>query len=302
MWRNARWPSSSGWLREHNDALRDRDAEGRLLRARPLQPAPLDRGGDRLPRQRRPRGGAARPRALRLLRPLRRRPAGLRVRAGIVGAGAVRAGGVHQLVELQARRAGYARRRRPHRRGRGSSTPSRTRGWCRRRGVLPGDVPRRRRRGTCATGTWPTRSTRSSTISRRSAAGRRRSSCGRTTRTSATPAPPRWRRPGAQRRPARARAARRRTLAGRLHHLPGTVTAADDWGGRPSASACAARCRAATRSCSTSAGRRRFWCSSAAASCCGPRLERAIGVIYRPETERAEPLLPRPAAPTSSTR
>ena len=40
---------------------------------------------------------------------------------------------------------------------------------------------------------------------------------------------------------------------------------------------------------------------AAGRACDEPRLERAIGVIYRPETERLEPLLPRPAVATSST-
>ncbi len=52
-------------------------AQGRVLRPGPLQPARLDGGRDRLPGQGRPRGGRARARPLRLLRPLRRRPPGL---------------------------------------------------------------------------------------------------------------------------------------------------------------------------------------------------------------------------------
>ena len=44
--------------------------------------------------------------------------------------------------------------------------------------------------GTCATRTWPTRWTHCGNISARSAAARRSSWCGRTTRTSATRAPP----------------------------------------------------------------------------------------------------------------
>ena len=39
--------SSSRWLREHNDVLGDASGQGRVLRARPLQPVPVDRGGHR---------------------------------------------------------------------------------------------------------------------------------------------------------------------------------------------------------------------------------------------------------------
>ena len=60
---------------------------------------------------------------------------------------------------------------------------------------------------------------------------------------------------------------------------------------RPSASTCARRWPAATRRCSTRSGIPRFLLDlattrAAARRCAAPRLERAIGVIYRPETER----------------
>ncbi len=56
------------------------EPQGRLLRPGPLQPARLDGGRARLPRQGRPRGGRAGAPPLRLLRPLRRGPPGVRLR------------------------------------------------------------------------------------------------------------------------------------------------------------------------------------------------------------------------------
>ena len=62
-----------------------------------------------------------------------------------------------------------------------------------RRRVLPDDVQRAATsRGTCATATWPTRSSELLTLPRAHAAWRARSSSGRTTRIWATRARPRW--------------------------------------------------------------------------------------------------------------
>ena len=84
------------WMWRNHDVLRVRrvDAgaqrrarapgdQGPLLRARPLQPAGLDRGRDPVPRPRRPRRSRSGPRALRLLRPRRARGPGLRLRARV---------------------------------------------------------------------------------------------------------------------------------------------------------------------------------------------------------------------------
>ena len=67
MWRNAEVAEFVTLLREWNDAVTAEFAKGRLLWARPVQPAPLDGGGRRVPRRHRPRGRAARPPALRVL-------------------------------------------------------------------------------------------------------------------------------------------------------------------------------------------------------------------------------------------
>ena len=82
MWRNAVVRDFADWLRWHNERCgADGRAPDRLLRSRPLQPAPVDAGGDRLPRHRRSAGRGAGATALRLLRPrVGRRRAGLRIR------------------------------------------------------------------------------------------------------------------------------------------------------------------------------------------------------------------------------
>jgi hypothetical protein len=158
--------------------------------ARPLQPARLDGGGARLPRQGGPRGGQARARALRLLRPLRRGHPGLRLRRQLRPGQVVRGRGRRQLVELQRRAAEYARATAGSPRT-SSSTPSRTRGWSERRGVLPLDVPRPRLVVEPARPPHG-RDARALVAHLDRQAGARRSSSGRTTRTSATRAPPRW--------------------------------------------------------------------------------------------------------------
>ena len=110
--------------------------------------------------------------------------------AGLGGAESCERQAVQQLQELhriaaeQVSKSGHAERTAgstPSRTPASSSTPSGTTARC---------SAAASRRGTCATATWPTRSTRSSTTSGAPAARRRRRSCGSTTRTSATPAPP----------------------------------------------------------------------------------------------------------------
>ena len=139
-----RWSSSSSGCASTTTRCRRRP-EGRLLRPGPLQPARVDGGGGRLPGAGRPRGGAARARALRLLRPLRRRPAGLRLRGRDRRGGVVRAAGGRAAgrARRMARRRGAARRAR--RRGRALLRRAERAARGERRGVLPLDVPRRRR-------------------------------------------------------------------------------------------------------------------------------------------------------------
>ena len=112
MWRNADVLDFVAWLREHNDALAAATPTGRLLRPRPLQPARSMEAVIALPRRVDPRGRAAGARALRLLRPLRRRPAGLRLRGRHRRRGAVRGARSVQPARRAAApwRAGYAGR------------------------------------------------------------------------------------------------------------------------------------------------------------------------------------------------
>ena len=93
--------------------------------------------------------------------------------AGIGGAEPCEQQAVQQLVELQAMARRIARRQRAHRRGRATSSPSRTRGWWSTPRSTTGRCSAAASRaGTCATGTWPRRWTSSSPTSRpRSAAG-----------------------------------------------------------------------------------------------------------------------------------
>ena len=167
--------------------------EGPVLRSRPLQPAGVDRSGHRLPRPRRSRRSAHGPaigtRASTTSAPKGRRTATRsRTRARFPCENEV----VAQLVALRAPCRGLPAPRRLGRRGRAvlrraerassCATPRSTTSRC----TAP-----RSRRGTSATGTWPARSTRSSSISTASSATPR-SSCGSTTRTSATRARRRW--------------------------------------------------------------------------------------------------------------
>ena len=169
---------------------------------------------------------------------------------------------VAQLVEMQRRKIARSGRS-P---GRRRLVPRRPAGSCRaqRRGLLPRDVRRpRARRGTCATRTWPTRSTCSPSTSatatpaqarhlgaqlarRRRARDRAR----RRRRDHARPAPA-----AAPPRRDRASSASPRTTAPSSPHTTGMSPA--------SASACDRRCRAAGRSCSTPPELPRFYATSA---------------------------------------
>ena len=130
-----------------------------------------------------------------LLRALRRGPAGVRLRRRVrARAESCEDEVVEQLVELQrrARRARCAATAASPRTS--SSSPSRTRGvGAERRGVLPLDVPRP---GVVLEPARPAHGRDARRAGRRTSTGRRRgrrrSSSGRTTRTSATRAPPRW--------------------------------------------------------------------------------------------------------------
>ena len=246
--------------------------------------------------------------ALRLLRPLRRRqrrPTATRPRFEL-DASRARTRSSPSCVELRRRAARRAARRPRRRRGRAASTPSRTRAWS--------ATPRRTtarcsaaacRRGTCATATWPRRSTRSSATS--GAHGRRAEDRG----LGAQLAP--RRRPRHRDGPARGEltsaswcasaTASDAVLVGFTHlrrHRDGRLRLGRR---RPSASAVRpGAAPAATRRCSTTPACRASCCRCAATATLRAGAarrrgcERAIGVIYRPETERAEPLLPGPPA------
>ena len=107
---------------------RDAAAGGarRLLWPRPVQHVHLDRGGARAPRSRRPSGGAARARPLRVLRTLRRRQPGVRLCDALRPRRELRAGG--RRAAARARRQGVARSRAasPTATPTRTSTPSRT--------------------------------------------------------------------------------------------------------------------------------------------------------------------------------
>jgi erythromycin esterase-like protein len=200
---------------------------------------------------------------------------------------------VEQLVELQRRAPELASKPAADALDEFFSA-SRTRGWWRTpRSTTAPCSAAACRAGTCATPTWPTRSTRSpSTCGGRGARGR--SWCGRTTPTWATRAPPRWARGRGQRRPARAPAPRRRRAAHRLLHAHGTVTAADDWGDPARRMRVGRRCPGSVERLMHDVGIERFFlplrgseaATAAAEVMREPMLERAIGVIYRPDTER----------------
>ena len=140
-----------------------------------------------------------------------------------------------RVVE-QLRRAAPQRRRLPAPRRAcsprtSSSSPSRTPPWsptprsttARCSATVPAA-------GTCATATWPTRSTSCSRTSTATAAPPA-SSCGRTTRTSATPGRPRWARRGELNlgQLVRERHGDDVVIVGFTTYA-GTVTAASDWG------------------------------------------------------------------------
>ena len=124
-------------------------------------------GGRRLPGDGRPGRRRAGPGALRLLRPLRRRTRRrTATRPPSALAETCEQEVVEQLVDLQRHGRRVRPARRADRRGRVLLRRAERARREERRGVLPRDVPRPGvDRGTCATGTWSTRSTRSSTIS-----------------------------------------------------------------------------------------------------------------------------------------
>ena len=106
------------------------------------------------------------------------------------------------------------------------------------------------------------------------------------------PARPRWAR-GASSTSASWRASATATSAcwSGFTTYDGHVTAASNWGERPRAQACpAGAAPTATKRCSTTSATPNFWLATsdceARRALRAPRLERAIGVIYRPETER----------------
>ena len=185
--------SSAGCARTTTACATPSD-EGRLLRARPLQPRRVDGGGHRLPRRARPRGGSTRPPALRVpaaLLPARARRTG----RPSCSASASPAGGacIEQLVELRRRAGDYLRRdgsaaedeyffaEQNARSSPNAEEYYRTMFGDARRLLEPARPPHGRHARPAHGAPRPPW--------RRRAA----SSSGRTTRTSATPAPPRWR-------------------------------------------------------------------------------------------------------------
>ena len=82
-----------------------------------------------------------------------------------------------------------------------------------------------------------------------------------------------------------------------MHH--GTVSAASDWGDPAERKRVRPALAGSYEALFHATGRARFLLilnesDTVAAQLRNPRLERAIGVIYRPETRAAEPLFPRP--------
>ena len=305
MWRNADVRRvRRRWLREYNDALRRTVDRGRLLRARPVQPAHARwRRCIELSR------AASIPEAAQRAREryacfdhFGRRPAGLRrTRPSVGGAEPCeQRGRSSSCVELQRHGApSYARPRRPRRPRTATSSPSRTRGSSSTPSeYYRADVPRRASRaGTCATGTWPRRSTRSCAHLERTGGTGEGRSCGRTTRTSATRARPSWAQAGELNvgQLVRERHGDETLLVGfTTYHRHGDRRVRL---GRPRRAQArpAARSRAAGRSCSTSRGRVRRFLARARASLRRPAAGARDRRRLPPETERAVALLPRPA-------
>ena len=232
MWRNAEVLDFVGWLRAHNDTASSTEHEGRLLRSRSLQPLHLDGGGARLSRQGRPRGGQAGALPLRLLRSLRRGHAGLWL-----------------CRQPRPERILRGRSRRPARRA-----AARAAEYASRDGRVAADeffyaeqnarlvknaeaYYRSMFRGRVSS--WNLRDrhmaeTLEALIAHLDAADGhgRRSSSGRTTRTSATRAPPRWAERGELNvgQLVRERYKNEAVLVG-FTTYSGTVTAASDWDG-----------------------------------------------------------------------
>ena len=219
MWRNQDVLQFVEWMRARNDAHAHPATKVALLRARPLQPASLDRGGDRVPRSRRPRRGAPSPRPVQLLRPRRARRSGLRLRARARARDPVRERG-----RRAARRAAEPGRRVPAprrlgRRGRALLRRAERSRRARRRGVLPADVPRRGllvEPPRSAHGRHARRARRAPRPADRPDEGRRLGAQ-LARRRRASHRDGRTRR--AQRRPARAPALRQRLPARRLHDV-----------------------------------------------------------------------------------
>ena len=120
-------------------------AQGRLLRPRPLQPARLDA------RRCSPICDKVDPEAARRAREryacfehFGEDPQAYGYAAGVRARAVVRGRGGRAAAGAAAARGRVRRARRPDRRGRAASSPSRTRGSSERRAVLPHDVPRAR--------------------------------------------------------------------------------------------------------------------------------------------------------------
>ena len=271
------------WLRGHNEGRRASAMAG-LLRARPLQPERLDARGDRLSRQGRSRRPPRRARALRLPDALAADPAaygrmamssGLSPLRGRRGGDAARSAGQAARLCGGRRRACSTRRQRPARRE------------C--RALLPRHVLRRRGESWNLRDTPHVRDARAPARAQgpeakavvwahNSHIGDARFTEMGIAAASSTSASS-----------AASASATGGALIGFGTHT-GTVAAADDWDGPMEIKRCGRRSATAMSGSATTAGRRFLLDlrrdAAAKRPADGALLERFIGVIYRPETER----------------
>ncbi len=291
MWRNADVLDFIGWLRSYNEPRPERARAGfyglDLYSLRTSAEAVLAYL-DKVDRESR----GPRARSLRLLRSVRRRTARLRARHPLGSHGVLRKRSREPARGAPASGCGVRDPQRAHRARRVLRRGAERAAGPRRGGLLPDDVrwagrvvePARPAHGRHAEG--------AASLPREEPAGRRASSSGRTTRTWGTRAPPRWATAASSTsasscarssartpcswdsRRTRARSPRRPTGAGR--RIGGT---------------CGRHSPAASSGCSTRRASGASCCRSGRIPSCSrcfgaPRLERAIGVIYVPDTER----------------
>ena len=290
MWRNADVLDFVGWLRAHNERPASRPAStvstSTRSTARSRRSSPISTGSTRRP-PKRPAGATHASRASKKAR----------ITATRSSPGSPRPAGPASTSSCgswsRAARATCAATASPPKTS--SSTPRRTRGWWSRpRSTTAACSPAPTAPGTCATATWPALSSAWSLTSDATAAARPWS--GPTTPTSATPARPRCR-TAASTTSASWPAASfpgRTALVG-FTTYDGTVSAASNWNEpverkrvRP---ALEGSVESLLHEAGQQAGNADFWLpftpgTPLAQALDQPMLERAIGVIYRPESER----------------